>query len=576
MVIATESATEPAAGPRFRHLPELDGLRAVAVIAVVLFHTWTATFTGGFIGVDVFFVISGFLITSLLLGEHDARGRIDLPAFWGRRVRRLVPAVVVLIVVCSLVAHAIGQGSALGFVDALGALTWTQNWVIIHVGGTTWALHHSITLFDHLWSLAVEEQFYLVWPIVLVGLLRVIPRRWMRIAAVLVLIALSATSMGLAGATVGYFRSDARAFELLGGAVLAMWGWRPTARAAGVLAVMGLGLIVVITFTSSPTDGWLYPWGLLASTIVFAGLVAATTRPPRWMSAVLGRPAQAIGRVSYGIYLWHIPVIRIITPGRTHLGPVPLALVRLVALSAIVVASYRFIEQPIRTRRWRITPLRVAVVVVVVALSLAPLAFDARTDFRHQWDASGMPAGVPQPERILVVGDGAAGDLARGFPSSRTWDTSQGACGLLPGPIQVGAEAFRPSVECTHWRRRFADALASFRPATVVVFESSWDLIPRSDGTSLATLAARTYPEAVSILGRTGARVIWVEPVVPSGFNPVPADEVAQRQAAATAIAGVVRSLHVDSVDITGGSVPTAPTADELAAAGRRLGGSLG
>jgi peptidoglycan/LPS O-acetylase OafA/YrhL len=133
-----EARVQTAAPGPLPHMPVLDGLRTLAVVPVVLFHAWSGTFPGGFIGVDLFFVISGYLITSILLRERTATGRIRLPAFWGRRFRRLVPAVVVLVSVCSLVAAAVGAGSALAFVDAIGALTWTQNWVHLWASTTGW------------------------------------------------------------------------------------------------------------------------------------------------------------------------------------------------------------------------------------------------------------------------------------------------------------------------------------------------------------------------------------------------------------------------------------------------------
>jgi peptidoglycan/LPS O-acetylase OafA/YrhL len=555
----TVARSEPidAAPPTLAHMPVLDGLRAVAVIAVVLFHTWEGSFPGGFIGVDVFFVISGFLITSLLVGERRATGRVNLPAFWGRRVRRLAPAVVALVVACAVIAHLIGKGSALGLADSIGALTWTQNWVHLAVSTSTWALHDTNTVLDHLWSLAIEEQFYLVWPLVLLAILRFAKRRTTQLIIVLLLIAASATVMGLVNQSAAYFRTDARAFELLGGALLALSGWRPDKRTAHLLAAVGLIAIVVFAFTGNPNDSWLYPWGFLGSTAVFAGLVAASTRPPGWMGVLLGRPAQRIGQVSYGIYLWHIPVIRFLSPSRVHWPAVPLALLRLVVLAAVVMVSYRFIEQPVRSRRWRPTPLRLGVVAVVVVAALIPLGFDARTDFRQQWDAVDMPVGVAPADRVLVVGDGVAALVAKGLPSTTTWDTSQLGCGLLPGAMRQSGRIIHTAVACTHWARRWTDAVDQFRPRVVVVVESTWDLIARADGTPDKELASSVYGRAASILGRHGARVVWIEPFDPSNVSPVPSTERAGRVATANDLSTVLSDVSgVDAFALPSGSAP--------------------
>jgi hypothetical protein len=264
------------------------------------------------------------------------------------------------------------------------------------------------------------------------------------------------------------------------------------------------------------------------------------------MSAVFSRPLQAVGRVSYGIYLWHVPVIRILTPGRTHLATVPLTALRLVVLAAVVVGSYRLIETPVRARSWGLTPPRVAVASVLVVAALVPLGVDARRDLDHQYDATTSPPAVPAgATRVLVVGDGTATTIARSFPAASTWDVSRWQCGLLPGGVRQRGRVVHLDEACDHWRERWRHAVERFRPDVVVVASSTWDLFQRGDGRwSVEGADRRTYQQAADLLGRHGAQVVWVEPAYTSSMAPVPAAERARRLTRMTALADVVGSLH--------------------------------
>jgi hypothetical protein len=189
-----------------------------------------------------------------------------------------------------------------------------------------------------------------------------------------------------------------------------------------------------------------------------------------------------------------------------------------------------------------------------------------------------MPTGVAAGDRVLVVGDGVATMVAKGFPSGTTWDTSDLGCGLLPGDMTTAGRTFGLDVACTHWAQRWADAVDSFRPRVVVVMESSWDLIPRADGTPNARLAGTTYRRAAAILGRHGARVAWVDPIDPSGVSPVPKGELGGRVANATALSTVIAGLpSVDAVSLdAGANAGTGPLhVRAVTAAGSRLAASL-
>lgn len=474
------------AAPGWRYLPALDGVRAIAVVAVVLFHYWPTVFPGGFIGVDIFFVLSGFLITSMLVVEHDSSRRIDLRSFWGRRVRRLVPAVVVLVSVCAIVIHLVGSGSPRAFVDSLGALTWSTNWIEVALGGTRLFTHNPNTVLDHLWSLAIEEQFYLVWPPVLLVVLRCCATRGRRLAVIAALFAASVVVMAVLDPLDAYFRTDSRAFELLGGALLAIWATRPRAGAASVLAAISLAGIVAYVVFADPNASWMYPWGFLGVVAITVALVAAAAAPPPWLG-VLGRGWVAhLGRVSYGVYLWHLPLLRFLSPGRTHLGGIWLQMLRLGLLIVVVEVSFRFVETPLRSRRLRIRPGLVAIAALVVIASLIPLGTDAASQLDERWDLEvAPPAAVPGRAKVLVLGDPLAtlvGSAADGSSAPLTvWHTSDLACSFVAGDSFFnGRQEIRNDEYCRKWELRWTHAVERFEPDVVVVASGYWDTMPQT------------------------------------------------------------------------------------------------
>jgi len=247
--------------PRSFHVAGLDGVRAIAVVLVILFHLSPGAVTGGFIGVDLFFVVSGFLITSLLLREYAAAGRISLRGFWTRRARRLLPALVLLLLACSTAAYAIGGDVLVGIgQQLLGAITFSSNWLFL-AASSNYFDATTPELFRNLWSLAVEEQFYLVWPLLLVLVLLRVPR-WVRIAAAAVLAVGSAAWMAALftpdNATRVYYGTDTHFFGIAIGAALAFvavhWPqraleWPRAARIAlGAAAPVALAGVLLLGF----------------------------------------------------------------------------------------------------------------------------------------------------------------------------------------------------------------------------------------------------------------------------------------------------------------------------------------
>lgn len=360
-----------------QYMPGLDGLRAIAVLAVVLYHLNQRFAPGGLLGVGVFFVLSGYLITDLLVAEWARAGRIDIRNFWLRRARRLLPALLLMIVgvVAWVAVFNPGQITSLRS-DVLASILYISNW---------WYIFHHVSYFasfgppspvGHLWSLAVEEQFYLIWPLVLIFCLRFAPRRGWLIGVALAGAWLSAFAMvwlyqpGLDPSRV-YYGTDTRAFALLFGAVLAfvcpsrtlIAGIRRGGRVWFDLAG-GLGLLVILVMfvDTNEYQPFLYPAGLLLISLATAGVIAAGAQRDTIIGRLLGwHPLRWLGVRSYGIYLWHYPIIVLSTPTVVTTGPNYLRAAIQVALSiALAAASWRFVERPIRTGaltrlwvRWR-------------------------------------------------------------------------------------------------------------------------------------------------------------------------------------------------------------------------------
>ena len=349
------------------HIAELDGLRGLAVIGVLAFHA--DHLPGGFLGVDLFFVLSGWLITRLLLIETSTTGGVDLMAFWGRRMRRLLPAVLALLVVVS--GYAWLWGDTASRVDTSDVGPWAQwyvaNWHAIGDAGDYWALFSEPSMFDHLWSLAIEEQFYVVWPVAIALLWqrRRRPERtgWILMTSGVVLSTLLAVVLaGSSGATRVYMGTDTRAASILCGAVAAMpLSARAMSRlmrkrsgpwvlwlAAGAIALMWWRI-------DGATASWLFRGGLTAhamlSAIAISGLVARREADIRGLLSrvVAGRGLQWCGRLSYSLYLWHWPVY-IVVADRTDLDGWRLTLVRVAATVVVSVTGYQLVEQYVRRR----------------------------------------------------------------------------------------------------------------------------------------------------------------------------------------------------------------------------------
>ncbi len=360
-----------AGAPRhFGYQPALDGIRAFAVAAVLFYHAGQSWAVGGFLGVDTFFVLSGFLITTLLVTEWTNRGGIQLLAFWGRRARRLLPALFLVMVGIVVYAGVFAAPGELGRIraDSFASLGYVANWRFILSGQSYFDQFSQPSPLRHMWSLAIEEQFYLVWPLVVAGLL------WWRrslkvlLVACVVLIAASATLMAVLyqpgrDPSRVYYGTDTRAQSLLIGAVVGILVFmhgpilsRAARIAVRVAAVVGAGYTLWLFWRMSERTDALYQGGFLLAALAVSAVIVSVIQPDR---GVLGRflsvpPLRWVGRISYGLYLWHWPVYLTITHTRTGLDGFSLLVVRIAVSVALAALSFYAVERPIRAGTFRL------------------------------------------------------------------------------------------------------------------------------------------------------------------------------------------------------------------------------
>jgi peptidoglycan/LPS O-acetylase OafA/YrhL len=504
-----------------RHLPALNGLRGIAVMGVVAYHFQLGWASGGYLGVDLFFVLSGFLITSLLLEEWTGVGRISLVAFWGRRAKRLLPAL--FLVVAALGLYLIGNAlfggpGANGLVDlsglrgdAIWTLLYANNWHLIYAHQSYFAQFSTPSPLQHTWSLAIEEQFYLIWPFVLLLLLRFARGAWRAAGAVLtvslgVLSSVLMAALFQPGADPSriYYGTDTRLFDLMAGATLAFLAAsrrQPNAHARRTLHVLAPAAAVVLavfwatagTSGGLPTD-FMFEGGFLICAALAALVIADArlTEPGRFSRALAWPPLHFIGTISYGIYLWHWPVIVYLSGTRTGLPGLPLDLVRIAVTLALATASYYMVERPIRLARprgllrWWGAPLAGVLSAVIIVVATVPAVADPTNVVGTTHLASVKDQSVPgsggyarqvpirltapptpsDPLRVTVLGDSVMHDASYGITAALQ---STGDAVVSTRTI----DGFG-LVAASNWRSSFPAIISQTR-AQVIVASWSWD-----------------------------------------------------------------------------------------------------
>ncbi len=356
---------------RLRYVPGLDGLRALSVTAVLLYHADVSWMPGGFLGVDVFFAISGYLITSLLLAEYRSRGGVSLGRFYLRRARRLLPALFLVLGCVALFAVIFLPDEVRSLRgDVVAALGYVTNWWQIFQHQSYVAAQGRPPLLRHLWSLAVEEQFYLVWPLILAGMLKLWKgRRTPMLLGTLGIVILSfglmfvlslAHDYRVADPSRVYFGSDTRVFTMLVGAALAMvwspWKLSPKIPREGRMLLDGIGVValvlLVLTFVNAHyQSNVLFRGGFLGIALLSALVIAIAVHPASLLGTVIlaQQPLRWIGERSYGIYLWHWPIFMVTRPGLdTGITGRPNTALRFALTFIAAELSYRWVEEPIR------------------------------------------------------------------------------------------------------------------------------------------------------------------------------------------------------------------------------------
>jgi len=607
----------PAERPKLAHVRGLDGVRAIAVLGLIAFHTGLSSIPGGFFGVDAFFVLSGYLITTLLVNEWAATGTIRLRRFWARRARRLLPALFVLVaaigIVMAVAPRLLATPHILG--DALSTVFYVSNWYSIHGGVSYFTAAASPSPLLHTWSLAIEEQFYLVWPLVVLAVLNVGTRRRerqrVRIQTVRVLegghlsilplaaerdaewarrrrlhLLFGLASFGaLASAlqmvilapngytTRAYYGTDTRAQALLVGAAIAtgLVLWKDEAarlrRFGAVIGLVGIAGSGVLWAVAKEASSFAFSGGFLVASLLAGLVVLGAVLAPQGPAVRLLEipPLPALGRISYGVYLWYWPVLLVMTGSRLPWGVYPLFAARVAVTVAIAAVSARLVELPIRRgalsnwRSWVATPVAAAAAIGLVFVStLVPVgaaSLQGSSVVSPGPAAPGEPSGAPsamsplippttvapgKPVKVLLVGDSIAGSLAVGLSTYEANDNVQVVNEGIPGcslsmdqQIKVLFYTLPPGSPCNpnnsddlfnQWQKWVDE----YNP-DVVLYVARGETFDQEEGGHWQNLGEpafdhyveNRYRQAVSVLGSRGATVVLMtSPYYSSGTSP--------------------------------------------------------
>ena len=530
---------------RNHHLPALDGLRGLAILGVLAFHA--GHLGGGFLGVDLFFALSGYLITDLLLREIRTHGSVSLVAFWGRRIRRLLPALVALLVGVTLVTWALDEADL--WRTSLSDGPWVQanlvNWHLLDESVAYWERLGSGHVFGHLWSIAVEEQFYLVWPVVLLLVAR--RSRTVEKHVALTAAALAGASLALmlllvdAGDTTRvYTGTDTRAFSIMLGALMAT---EPLKRGLAKLtrrsvAVVVAVILVAIAVLWSMADGegalWLFEGGLFAHSLLSALVVVLCAQAPEnsFARAFAWHPLRWLGSISYSLYLWHWPVFLVLTEERLGFGGWTRTFVIGAVSIAIATLSKALVEDPIRFRApWaRGRTGLAAFVATMIALAsfwvIVPGPAADEVDPNAVGSASVTTQSGSNVSKVLFMGDSIAAGEALAL------DAAAEASGLTVKSIAAdGGGGVVGPLASTTWKN-LAAVVDEFEPEVIVYQTTTYDW-------GSATEQEDGYERLVAEAREAGAEVVFVPfpPFEPDEFYAPHMDELDRTTAIAAKVA---------------------------------------
>jgi peptidoglycan/LPS O-acetylase OafA/YrhL len=544
------SPDAPRTGATLAYLPALDGIRGVALLGILGVHAGVYLTGGGFFFLDSFFALSGFLITSLLLVEWHRGGTIKLGAFWARRARRLLPALLLMLLFVAFFASVIVPKGTYGALrlDALATLLYVSNWHFILVNSNYFNETSASSPLLHTWSLAVEEQFYVIWPLVVLGVMHF--TRSLRALFALCCAAAIGSAIWMHHVYAGglntnraYLGTDTRSQCLFIGCALAVGLvlatehrheagrlakgelWRPETSTGlmlcGVLGVLGaagaITLWVLTTSTSTfPYSGGFFLIGLSVASVILAAIGAPRSIVPRLLS---WSPVRYVGRISYGLYIWHWPIFIWLDHARTGLYGYELFAVRVAVTFVVSVASFHLVERPIRMgtfvsqwRAWLVVPAGVGAVLVAVlaattgttaVASTAPPAGSGTTGASPPTTTTTVPAVTTTgpPVKVLLVGDSIAETLGEGLGEVAVqdkydyvlYDRAILGCGVADGtevqdmgavdtvvPACGGPQApGDPPNEVIPWATQWAEEIAQLHPNVVVEGAGRWEVVDR-------------------------------------------------------------------------------------------------
>ncbi len=499
----------------FPYEPALDGLRAIALIGISGYHANIPWLNGGFLGVDLFFVLSGYLITRLMLAEWQGTHRIELVAFWERRIRRLFPGMLFLL--AGIVGYAwwLANPALLARMrgDLLSTLFYFNNWWQIARGQSYFEDFAGVSPLHHAWSLSIEEQCYLVLPLFVLFVLKrgksIVSLFGLLLAGAVVSAVWTAWLHGpISDPSRVYYGTDTRSQEVLMGAALAcafQLGWLPGVALRRYWGLIGGGAGVVLLsvwILSSDASSWLYEGGFFLVSILASVVIAAVSQPaPNRLARLLSiRPIAWLGRISYGFYLWHLVVYLVLTRAATGLQGPALVALRFGATLLMATFSFYVIEQPIR--RGALSRRALVVGLLVSSLSLASLAWLATEprvkptsiaigdSLLSPFNGGSMAKGGEGGEetRVLLVGDSIAWSLGNGFLPSFERGTglevvnrAMPGCGLAHGPIREHGRESAGNIgsKCEEWPEHWRRYVSEIEPDLVVILVGGWDVYDR-------------------------------------------------------------------------------------------------